>query len=122
MNAFVHEPRRRLTDQQLAALFLRHNGKCACCTRKIRSGEVWHADHIIALENGGSNDPSNFQPLCAWCHREKTKEDHAKAAKSRHVATAHVVPTIHRQKKGRPLPGSRRSKWKRKMNGEVVLR
>lgn len=118
MNAFVHEPRRKLTDQQLAAMFLRHNGKCAKCTRKIRSGELWHADHIIALENGGTNDPSNFQPLCAWCHAIKTKEDHGKAAKSRAVATAHVVPTSQRQKKGRPLPGTKRSGWKHKISGD----
>ena len=122
MNAFVHEPRRRLTDQQRAALFLARGGKCECCGRRIRAGEIWHLDHRIALENGGDNSDGNLSVLCTWCHKDKTKEDHAKAAKSRHVATAHVVPTIHRQKKWKPLPGSRRSGWRKRMDGTVERR
>jgi 5-methylcytosine-specific restriction protein A len=116
-HAFRHEPR-DVTDQQRAKIFLERGGCCegACGGRKIR-GEVWHLDHIIALECGGTNDPSNLQVLCAWCHKAKTKGDHATAAKIRAVATAHVVPVSQRQKRGKPLPGTKRSGWKRKMDG-----
>ncbi len=117
MNAFVHEPRKQLTDQQKARLFLDRGGRCHRCHRKIRPGEIWYDEHLIALENGGTNAWDNRDVTCAWCFPQKNAEDHAKAAKSRHVATAHVVPTIHRQKKGRPLPGSRKSDWKHRMDG-----
>ena len=32
-------------------------------------------DHIIALENGGTNDESNYQGLCSPCHKTKTLKD-----------------------------------------------
>lgn len=122
MNAFVHEPRRSLTDHQRAEFFLSRGGKCACCTRRIMGGELWHLDHIIALENGGTNDPSNLQVLCANCHKTKTKDDHGKAAKSRSVAVAHIVPTSQRQKRGKPMPGTKRSGWRKKIDGTVERR
>lgn len=122
-HAFRHVPRKDLTDQQKAKLFLDAGGKCAGpCGRKLRSADVWHADHIIALENGGTNDVSNFQVLCEWCHKPKTADDHGKAAKTRAIATAHVVPTSQRKKSGKPMPGSKRSGWKHKLSGEWVRR
>jgi 5-methylcytosine-specific restriction endonuclease McrA len=32
-------------------------------------------DHIQALENGGKDEPSNRQGLCAECHKVKTAQD-----------------------------------------------
>ena len=32
-------------------------------------------DHIIPLHLGGSNDPSNLQPICRRCHAEKTERE-----------------------------------------------
>jgi 5-methylcytosine-specific restriction endonuclease McrA len=122
-NAFVHEPRHPLTDKQRAKLFLDSGGKCAGpCERKLGPSDVWHADHIIALEAGGDNSPGNFRVLCTWCHAPKTARDHAIAAKGRDIAVASVVPTSQRQGKGRPLPGSRRSAWRKKMDGTVERR
>lgn len=122
-HAFRHEPRKSLTDQQRTKLFLERGGRCeGPCERKLGPADVWHADHIIALENGGTNDPENFQVLCAWCHKPKTATDDAKAAKTRAVAVSLIIPTSQRQKKGPPIPGSKRSPWKKKMSGEVVRR
>jgi 5-methylcytosine-specific restriction protein A len=122
MNAFTTNPRRTLTDQQKAKLFLQRGGKCHRCKRKLAPGDTWTVEHVIALENGGSNDWDNIDITCAWCLPAKNAEDHGKAAKARAVAVAHVVPRGERQKKGRPLPGTKRSGWKHKMNGEWVRR
>ena len=122
-HAFEHERRRYLTDHARAKLFLDRGGKCeGACGRKLSSSDVWHIDHRIALENGGTNDPANLQILCAWCHKPKTAADAKLAAKGRAQAVAHVIPTSQRRKKGAPLPGSKRSKWKRRMDGTVERR
>lgn len=45
---------------------------------------VHEADHVVPLEQGGSNDMDNLQLLCAWfdvngvkqgCHSAKTKNE-----------------------------------------------
>lgn len=53
---------------------LEHGYRCACC------GFVWsperdEIDHRIPLEQGGSNDRSNLQPLCKDCHKAKTARE-----------------------------------------------
>jgi 5-methylcytosine-specific restriction protein A len=122
-HAFQNEPRRSLSDQQRAKLFLDRGGKCeGPCGRRLSSKDVWHVDHRIALENGGTNDPPNLQILCAWCHKPKTASDAKLAAKGRAQAVAHVIPTSQRRKKGPPIPGSKRSKFKRKMDGTIERR
>jgi len=99
MNAFVHEKRKDLNDRERAELFALANGHCQMCTRKIPVGDDWDADHIIALENGGTNAfPDNWQVLCSWCHDgDKTPDDHRRAAKSKRVYIQHVVPARHRR-------------------------
>ncbi len=47
----------------------RDGWKCVECQA---DGEL-HADHIIPLSKGGSNDLSNLQTLCVTCHELKTK-------------------------------------------------
>lgn len=105
-------PRERLTDQEKARLFVERGGQCFSCTRKVRV-EVWSVEHIIALENGGTNDWDNLSICCTNCKPAKDAADHAKAAKSRHVRTKHVVPNSERDKR-RGFRG-----W-RNMRGEPV--
>ena len=33
----------------------------------------WHADHIIEVAAGGKNELENFQTLCVFCHKKKTR-------------------------------------------------
>lgn len=110
-HAFKHEPRKRLTDQQRAKLFLDAGGKCAGCTRKIRIGEVWEADHVIALEAGGDN--SRWQVLCPFCHKAKSADDHKQAAKGREVAVSLIVPNKHRQKTRLRRPPGMKFDWRK---------
>jgi 5-methylcytosine-specific restriction protein A len=116
-HAFRHEPRHYLTDQQRAHLFLDKGGICHKCRRKLRPGDTWVAEHLNALSTGGDNKWGNWDVTCSWCLPKKNADDAKKAAKIRAVATAHVVPVSQRQKRGKPLPGTKRSGWKRKMDG-----
>ncbi len=86
-----HDPRERLTDQKAAKLFLERGGCCHRCKRKLRAGDDWIVEHIIALENGGSNDWTNLAITCDWCKPEKDAEDHSQAGKQRSTATKHVI-------------------------------
>lgn len=59
------------------AVFYRDRGRCQHCGKDLSGqlviaddGEL-HFDHIIPLENGGTNDSTNFQLLCNRCNWEK---------------------------------------------------
>lgn len=95
-----------------------YGGKCAKTGVKIRPGTGWQMDHIIALANGGENRESNLQPLITKAHKEKTSDDVATKAKDRRVKAKHLG--ISKPKSS--LPGSKGSKWKRKVDGTVVPR
>jgi 5-methylcytosine-specific restriction endonuclease McrA len=51
---------------------LRDNYTCCKCKRITPTGEV---DHIIALDDNGTNDDDNLQYLCIECHKLKTATD-----------------------------------------------
>ena len=62
-------------------VLLRDNYTCVQCGLVSMDNEC---DHIIPLEQGGSNSMHNLQTLCAWvdehgvkrgCHAEKTREE-----------------------------------------------
>lgn len=85
--------------------------------RKIMAGEAWDCDHIIALCNGGQNRESNMAPILAGkSHKEKTAADVAEKSKVARMKAKHlgVYP-----KSAHPL---RSAKYRRKVNGETVLR
>lgn len=122
VHAFTTNPRTRLTDQQRARLFLERGGQCHKCTRKIAAGEDWIDEHLIALENGGTNDWDNRGITCKFCLPVKNAEDDKLAAKTRAVATRHIVPTSRREKKWRPLAGTKASGLRKRMDGTVERR
>lgn len=92
---------------------------CKHCGRPFSAKLKPEFDHITPLILGGQNRESNLQVLCNECHGAKTKLDVKLKAR---VARVHLKSFGIAPKKGRPMPGSRQSKFKRKMNGEVVLR
>lgn len=61
-------------------VFDRHNGRCHLTGRRIRSGEAWDCDHVVALVNGGEHRESNLAPALRDAHRAKTAEDVAEKA------------------------------------------
>jgi 5-methylcytosine-specific restriction protein A len=97
--------------------FERAGGRCAACERKIGPADTWQCDHVVALVNGGANAEANLQVLCGWCHRAKTADDVAEKSRSARIRARHLGV-----RSGPVMPGSRRSKFKKKLSGEVVLR
>jgi 5-methylcytosine-specific restriction enzyme A len=69
----------RVGVEQRRRIRVRDNYTCRMCRRPVRIGEV---DHIIALENGGTNDDDNQQLLCIECHKVKTAIDRGYVLKS----------------------------------------
>ena len=55
--------------------FLHEHPLCVECERQGRVTAATVPDHIVALVNGGADDESNLQALCAECHRKKTARD-----------------------------------------------
>jgi 5-methylcytosine-specific restriction protein A len=101
-------------------LFLIKKGLCAACTQKIDAGKAWDIDHIVPLALGGTNAADNLQILCRPCHRSKTTQsDIPRIAKTKRLKAHHLGA---RAPSTRPIPGSRHSPWKRKMDGSVVRR
>jgi len=111
-HAFTTNPRKPLTPQQKAKLFLERGGRCHRCNRRLGPSDTWTVEHIQALQNGGDNSWGNLHLCCSWCLAPKNAEDAKKAAKTRAVATKHVVPKSERRSQ-RGFRG-----WRR-MNGEI---
>ena len=102
------------------SLFLKRKGICSVCSLKIDAGKAWDIDHVIPLALGGTNEAENLQILCKPCHQSKTaKNDIPRIAKTKRLKARHLGA---RAPSTRPIPGSRRSPWKRKMDGSVVRR
>lgn len=98
-------------------IFDRHGGNCCACTLPIRGKLRPAYDHIQALINGGEHRESNLQLLCVPCHAVKTKADVAEKSVTARKRTKHLGI-----KKPSRFPGSRDSKFKKKIDGSVVLR
>lgn len=61
------------TKDDVAEIARMQGMKCIYCRNKLP--RVYHADHVIPLALGGSNDKGNIQILCPRCNRRKGKKD-----------------------------------------------
>ena len=111
--------RRRLTPHRRLRVWEKTGGVCVLCGRTIDgSRERWIAEHLCALELGGADDLDNMGPAHEGCALIKTKEDHRRAAKAKRQKIRHIGADVSRN----PLPCGKRSPWKRKVSGLIVLR
>jgi 5-methylcytosine-specific restriction endonuclease McrA len=83
--------RRRILPTEKHALSLRFEHRCAACRSLLPAG--WHADHVVALADGGADDARNMQPLCPHCHTLKTALENSARPRPR-VAAARVQAHI----------------------------
>lgn len=109
----------RVPDRVRLRVFDRHNGVCYLSGRKIRAGEKWELEHMKALCNGGEHRESNLAPALVAPHKVKTKADRREQAKTNAKRKSNLGI---KRAKGRPMPGTKASGWKHKMNGEWVRR
>ena len=100
----------------------RADGRCEnrMCRAVLKTGEG-EADHILPVEMGGESTLINCQILCRVCHAAKTKRDIQRIRKSDRQRDK-FSGAYQQGRKRQVMPGSRASKWKRKMDGTVVLR
>lgn len=112
------EPRKPLTNKQRLEMFVRHKGVCCLCGFKIDGvREMWD-EHLNPLWLDGDNSAENRAPAHVRCARDKTSKEATERSRIRSSAERHFG--AKRPKK--IMPGSRRSKWKQKANGQWVLR
>lgn len=112
--------RRNMSTTRRRRIFLAANGICHICGSKIDgTRERWDADHVIPLEISGDDTDENLRPAHEKCHRRKTStEDIPTIAKCKRVAAKHNG--AHKPKG--TIPGSKNSRWKRKINGPTERR
>ena len=101
-------------------IVLAQGGICACgCGVKLgQAGEAIEFDHTVALINGGENRETNIRALRRPCHLAKTRVDVAEKATVARKRAKHLG--LHRPRA--TLPGSKGTRWKRKIGGTVVPR
>lgn len=110
----------RVPARVLERLWERSGGRCQGCGLNL-IGQVWNADHVIELKLGGQNRESNLQILGAkCCHKAKTRaamiEIHRTSRKVR------ALSGIKRMATRNPLPGGKRTRLQKKLDGTVIDR
>ena len=107
--------RREFSGKTKRAAFQRANGHCEQCGIDLRCKPV-HFDHEIAADLGGSATLENCRTLCLQCHKQKTAQhDVPLIAKGRRIRERNIGI----KRTSRPLPGSRASGLRKRMNGNV---
>jgi len=117
-NPYHVEPRKPLTNKQRLEMFIRHKGICCLCGYKIDGVRQMWDEHINPLWLSGDNSAENRAPAHVKCAREKTAKEAGQRADTREIAERHFGAKRPKQ----PMPCGRRSKWKKKLDGSVVLR
>lgn len=114
--------RKNMTPRMRLKVWENHKGVCKLCGGKIDGvRERWIVEHIIPLALGGEDAEGNMAPAHEGCALAKTfgkSGDIAKAAKAKRAKSKHLGIKISKN----PLPGSKGSKWKKKIDGSVVPR
>jgi 5-methylcytosine-specific restriction protein A len=123
-------PRAEFSKATKQAVLKRSKGRCEAkgayygfprgvrCNANLAYGVEY--DHFpIRAVDGGTDDPANCAAVCIKCHRWKTtKVDLPQIAKSKRLHNRRW----NLRDLGDPLPGSRRSKFKRRLDGTIALR
>jgi 5-methylcytosine-specific restriction enzyme A len=109
--------RKQLSARARRKLFDAGRGMCCVCGLPI-GYKPWIVEHIIPLSMGGADDEANRAPAHLTCARIKTAEEVPVRAKADRQRAAHIGAKAPR----RPMPGSRVSGLKKKLDGTVVKR
>lgn len=69
------------TQDDLTKILNLQKNACANCFTKFDGSVIRTLDHIVALSNGGSENPDNLQFLCKSCNCKKSDLDHFEFAR-----------------------------------------
>lgn len=110
-----------IPDHVKLRIWDREAGRCYLTGRRLRAGE-YDFEHVVALANwtgdGHGNRESNIRLAYRPAHREKTRQDRKSKADSDRVRKKHVGITTSKN----PMPGSRASGLRKRMDGTVEKR
>jgi 5-methylcytosine-specific restriction endonuclease McrA len=106
-------PRREFPKHVKLATWQRADGHCEKCTTKCYPG---HFEYHHIKEDTFNGEPTleNCQLLCIACHSKITRKRAAAIAKSNRIRNREIGI---KKNIARPLPGTRASGWKHKMDG-----
>jgi 5-methylcytosine-specific restriction endonuclease McrA len=99
-------------------LWEKQDGKDAITGLAFQPGDKIIRDHILPLADGGKNVESNLQLITAETHKPKTAAEATARAETRRLHEKHRGYV----RKAPSFATNRDGKFKKKMNGEVVLR
>lgn len=105
--------RRSLSPTKRLALFEKAGGRCHICEQRIQTGERWEVEHRIPFAMGGADDETNLSPAHVACHATKTAVDVPDIARAKRRKAKHI---------GIKKRSQWQSKWRKKLDGTVVLR
>lgn len=105
-------------DRVRQRILLAHDRKCWATGKPIHPGTPWEAHHAKEIWEGGENRESNLVPVLVDAHKALSALARKRKAKSdRIIRKAYGI-----RKSRNPMPGSRASRFKRRMDGTVEWR
>lgn len=111
--------RRRIGTRERVDIFQRNGGTCHLCGLKVQPGQEWDVSHETPLELGGADEGDNLKVAHRRCHRMHTATvDVPIIRRAQRKEANHIGARVSRN----PLPFGRKSRLKRKLNGQVVER
>lgn len=110
--------RKTISTKARLSLFQKRGGVCYLCGGKVQVGESWELEHRIPIAMGGEDEEANWEVAHIKCHRSKTTEDVGNIAKAKRREARHYGAKVSRS----PMAFGKKSKWKKKLDGTVVLR
>ncbi len=114
----MSQGRKEFTKATKLKAWTRCGGRCEMCDHKLGVGK--HEFHHNKEDTfGGNNDLGNCAVLCLVCHKEVTGKQAAVIAKSNRQRNKSLGI---RAKGGRPLPGTKASGLRKRMDGTVERR
>jgi hypothetical protein len=127
---FVPERRKALTRKEYVTLFMEQDGRCPVCGQKLETKGGTEVElepddpsfkvrdeHVDPLWRGGTNDLRNRQLWCLPCTKPKDASEAGERAKGNDVRDKYIGAPM--PKKSRPLPGTKASGMRKRMNGNV---
>ena len=114
----TNTPRKEFSRKTKLAAYMRANGHCEQCGSRLQVGRFRY-DHISPDYFSKDNSLENCMVICTIvCDPPKTARDQAIIAKSKRIQDK----AIGALKSNRPMPGSRASGWRKRMDGTVERR